>query len=425
MKKETTLIVGDCIAGISCAETLRQYGYDGNIIMLSKEEYPAYGRPLISYYLAGKISFDNIFLRDEDFYEKMNIEHHLNTKVVSIDFDNCKVNTEKGKVFSYDKLVIAAGGNPFIPPIKGSENVSGVTTFTTLKDALYIEEHLDSIEKVVVLGAGLIGLKATEALSYRGKDITMVELANRVLPTVLDVEGGNYFYERMKKDGIKFFFENTVEEVISENGKIRGVRLKSGDELICDLLIIAIGVRPNLDFIDKSKLDCGRGIKINKNSKTNVDNVYAAGDIADAYDLIFNTVRNMPIWPNAYWQGRFAALDIVGKEYDFSGHIVMNSIAYKDLPMISAGIIEAPNVEIESKIIKTEKTYRRFNFQEDKLVGMLFIGDVQDKGVLIHLMNHQDLVPKLKDRIFKEDFSFIDFPEDYREEHLKAAYKKI
>ncbi len=424
MKQAPIGVIGNSIAAISFIETLRQAGHRDKILLFSKEEYPAYGRPLISYLLAGKIDPDNIFLRSPDFYHKNNVEFLPGEEVTHLDISNHRGKTRSGKKFACDRLLIAAGSKPFIPPLKGIEEASKVFTFTTLDDAQRIQATLKNVKNVVIVGAGLIGLKAAESLSYKNKNISVVELSERILPSVLDKQGSGLFQQRMEKDGIHFYFKNTIQRVKVKNRNLCGVELENGNSLPCDLLIIAAGVKPNTDFLEESLLSENRAISVNRYMQTARDGIYAAGDICEAYDLIYNTVRHMPIWPNAYWQGHFAALSMAGIPYNFKGHVSMNSIGYKDLHMMSAGIVEDSGIPVESIVINRDKSYQRFNFQDEKLVGALFIGDVQEKGVITHLLKHQELVPRLKDKIQKENFSFLDYPREYRIHHLQKAQGK-
>ncbi len=417
-------VVGNSIAAVSFIETLRQYGNNEDILLLSKEPYPAYGRPLISYLLAGKIPRNKIFLRNPDFYIKNNVHFLPGMEVIDIDFDKRKGTIYTGKSFTFDRLFIATGSKPLIPPIKNMENAPNVFTFTTLQDALDIESNLDGVENVVILGAGLIGLKAAEALSYRNRNISIVQLSDRVLPSVLDRQGAALFQEYMENDGIQFYFQQTIDRIVHRDKVLKGVEMKNGDFLPCDLLLITVGVEPNTGFIDKKLLASNKFISVNRHMQTDIEGIYAAGDVCESYDLIYNTVRHMPLWPNAYWQGRFAGLSILGIPYDFHGHVSMNSIGYKDLPMMSAGIVEDPGLPIEHIKQADTRSYRRFNFQGERLVGMLFVGDVEDKGVLAHLLKHQELVPHLKEKIQNEDFSFLDYPQEYQTHHFRKAHGK-
>lgn len=424
MKHAPICILGNSIAAVSFIETLRHKGNKEDIIVLSKEPFPAYGRPLISYLLAHKIQKNNIFLRPPDFYIKNNVHFYPGTSVLDVNLSKSLCITNHGKQISFEKLLISTGGKPYIPPIEGIEKTSNVFTFTTLDDALQIDSALENVRNVVILGAGLIGLKAAEALSCRNKNISIVELSDRVLPSVLDSRGSDLFQKRMEEDGITFHFQQTIKKVYQQNGSISNVLLSNKKTLPCDLLIIAVGVRPNTDFLEDRILSKHKAIRVNKYMKTQVDDIYAAGDVSESYDLLYNTVRHMPLWPNAYWQGHFAALSVAGIPFNFYGHVSMNSIAYKDIPMMSAGIVEDPELPIESFEIVNENSYRRFNFQNERLVGLLFVGDVEDKGVLAHLLKHQDIVSQIKQKIYNKDFSFLDYPLKYQMHHLQKAHGK-
>ncbi len=273
------VIIGNSAAAIGAVIGIRKFDAKGEITILSKESYLAYSRPSISALLAGKITMDKMPYRNEEFYEKNGVTTMLDSEVVSIDTKGKKLTLESRKSVKYDRLLIATGGKPFVPPIKGLEK-DDTLTFTTIDDSLKLKELSKKIKDVVIIGGGLIGLKAAEGLQKAGLDVTVVELAPRVLSTAFDAVTSRIIQSAFKKAGVNIITSDTVVEVKKKRGKIVGVDMKSGDKLKCDAVVVAIGVVPNCDIVKESKIKTNRGIIINDYMKTNLSNIYAAGDVA-------------------------------------------------------------------------------------------------------------------------------------------------
>ena len=238
------VIIGNSVAAVGAIRGIRSIDQQGNITVISRERHVAYGRPLISYLLGGLITEKRMAYLPEDFYEKNRVNLLLNAEVVGVDTAIGKVTIAGGDVIAFDKLLVATGGDPFVPPIEGMAGKDRVFTFTTWDDAAKLKGIADDIRKVVVIGGGLIGLKAAEGLHLLNKKITIVELADRILSAAFDRPAGRVVAKKMKANGIDVITEDTVIKIEGDGAAITGVTLKSGDFIPCDTVIVAIGVRP-------------------------------------------------------------------------------------------------------------------------------------------------------------------------------------
>ncbi|EMT39916.1 FAD-dependent oxidoreductase [Thermoanaerobacter thermohydrosulfuricus] len=408
------VIIGNSVAMVGAVEAIRKYDTSSEIVVISDETYHVYSRPLISYYLGNLVSEDKMIYREKDFYRKNKVETIFGIKVVSIDERKKEVYLENGDSISFDKLLIATGGKPIIPPVEGL-NKKNVHTFIKMDDAKKLKEAAKPGSKAVIVGGGLIGFKAAEGLHHLGVDVTIVELADRILSTILDTEGASLVSQSLQNDGIKIITGTTVDKIIGDE-YVKGVLLKNGQELEADNLIIAIGVVPNVDVVKNTSISINRGILVDNTMKTSVEDVYAAGDVAEGYDMLVESNRVVPIWPNAYMQGEIAGLNMIGINKSFKGIFPMNSIGYKNTNMITAGITNPQQEEFEiiSKIDHNRRSYKKFVVKENRLVGFILINDIDRAGLFTGFIKNETDITPFKKYLLNDDFGFIYLPKELR-----------
>lgn len=408
------VIIGNSVAMVGAVEAIRKYDTSSEIVVISDETYHVYSRPLISYYLGNLVSENKMIYREKDFYRKNKIETIFGIKVVSIDERKKEVYLENGDSISFDKLLIATGGKPIIPPVEGL-NKKNVHTFIKMDDAKKLKEAAKPGSKAVIVGGGLIGFKAAEGLHHLGVDVTIVELADRILSTILDTEGASLVSQSLQNDGIKIITGTTVDKIIGYE-YVKGVLLKNGQELEADNLIIAIGVVPNVDVVKNTSISINRGILVDNTMKTSVEDVYAAGDVTEGYDMLVESNRVVPIWPNAYMQGEIAGLNMIGINKSFKGIFPMNSIGYKNTNMITAGITNPQQEEFEiiSKIDHNRRSYKKFVVKENRLVGFILINDIDRAGLFTGFIKNETDITPFKKYLLNDDFGFIYLPKELR-----------
>lgn len=409
------VIIGNSIASAGCIEGIRRVDSDGEILVISNEPYHIYSRPLISYWLSRKV--EDVSYRPKDYYEKYRVTPILGKSVVQVDFESKEVILENGERIAYDKLLIATGGKPFIPNILGLDK-KNIFTFIKFDDVKELDKALFDNARVTVVGAGLSGLKAVEALVKRNCRVTVVELAGRILGSILDEEGAKMVQEIFEEKGVRFFLEDSVSE-ISGNEKVEEILLKSGELLPTDILIFAIGVIPNVDIFRGTKLKINRGILVNERMETNIPDVYSAGDVVEALDLLTNESRVIPILPNAYIQGEIAGSNMAGREITYSGSFPMNSIGFFDIHIMSAGMVNPPSdIEVIKRIDIEKRIYRKFYIKNGQILGFMFINSIDRTGMIIDLMKNRIDISNFKERLLADNFGFLDLPKEFRKEKI-------
>ncbi|HOJ50001.1 MAG TPA: FAD-dependent oxidoreductase [Spirochaetota bacterium] len=424
------VIIGNGPAAIAACEGIRKYDKDREIIIISKEDQYAYGRPLITYQIAGIVKKEDMYLRRPEFYKENNIKVLLGKEAISIDSKSKTVKISDGSSIGYHKLLIASGGTPFVPPTyKEYLTKENVMTFIKWADMEKLESIIDTIENVLIIGGGLIGIKAAEALVMRGKNVYIAELSKRVLPTVIDDYGSYYFHKELEKNNVGLFLEDTVDSFKIKKNRVEKAVLKSGNTINIDAVIIAIGVKPEISFIDK-EIKTNVGIIVDDMMKTSVSDIYAAGDVTECYDIVYGSKRLGPIWVSASEQGRIAGYNMAGANITYRGRLLMNSISFMKTNLTSYGIInpelEYTNVEVFEYKRDDLDIYRRINVVNNRVVGAVFINSIYRKGIITRFMIEGLPFDKYKELLLSPNIGFINFEKEYRVKEINSitGYKK-
>jgi NAD(P)H-nitrite reductase large subunit len=421
------VIIGNSVAAVGAIRGIRNIDPQGNIIVISRERHIAYGRPLISYLLGGLVTEKRMAYLPEDFYEKNRVNLLLGSEVVGLNTDKKQVKLAAGDSVPYDRLLVATGGDPFVPPIEGLQGKDKVFTFTTWDDANKLKGISHDINRVVVIGGGLIGLKAAEGLHLLGKQITIVELADRILSNAFDRPAGRIVAKKMKANGIDVITEDTVVRIEGDEADIFGVTLKSGDFIPCDTVIVAIGVRPAAGFLQGSNVEVNRGVVVDDRMETRVPGIFAAGDVAEARDFFTGQKNPMPIWPDAYIQGDIAGTAMAGGEKSYQGGLAMNSLELFKVPTISMGIsnpIEPKEYEILTFQDLENYQYRKIVLKGNLLVGAVLVGNVERAGIFAGLIRDKIDITPIRGSLLAPDFGIIHLPREIRNS-LFAPYGKV
>jgi len=428
-KRTRYLIVGNSAGGIGAVEAIRQVDADGPITIVSDEPYPAYSRPEISEYLAGQTTLERMLFRPPDFYEKNGVEAILGVAATRLDLRKKRLELEDRRTVAWERLLLATGGRPTAPRIPGAAR-EGVFTFTTLADADHIRAALrpaclpaGQTGRVVVIGAGLIGLSLSHALVRLGVPVVIVELLDRPLANALDREAAGVVERALRGAGVELVFGQTVAQVLGrpeDDRCVGGVRLDDGRQLPCDILAIAIGVTPRTELAAEASLHVSRGIVVDRHMETNHPDVYACGDAAEAFDFVHGVERVTPIWPNAYIGGRVAGLNMAGRETAYSGGTGMNALTYFGLAIVSAGLQEPADGSGYEVLTCSDgdAAYRRVVLRDGRVAGLTFAGDIERSGIVFGLMRDGTDVSAFKEALVAPDFGLTMLPEEWRRERL-------
>ena len=412
------VIIGNGISSIGVIEGIRSVDKKGSITLITKEKHMTYARPLISYYLEGKTTLNKMKYRIKSFYTKNNVEVLLDTEVTKIDKKSKKVsfksNGKRGSR-SYEKLCICTGSTPFVPPFKGLDTVENKHCFMTLDDTLGLEKAINKNSKVLIIGAGLIGLKCAEGLAERVKSITVCDLADRVLSSILDNVPAKMMQDVLEEQGIKFMLSNSVAEFDGNTAT-----MNDGSKVDFDVLVLAVGVKANTSLASDIGCKVNRGILVDEHCMTSVKNVYASGDCSEGYDLSLGDHRVLAILPNAYLQGECAGKNMAGVKFEFTNGIPMNSIGFFGLHSISAG--SYPTKEQGATVFDetTPTSIKRFFVKDGKLVGYMFVGDVDRAGIFTSLIREETPLDSIDFDALRETSSLGAFDKNARENKLAS-----
>lgn len=375
------VIIGNSTAATFAIEGIRSADREGTITVLSEENRPAYGRPLISYYLYGKIPQSRMDYRPASFYEENKVEVLLGARAEKLDPAAKTVLLADGREIFYDKLLVATGSRPFTPPMEGLETVPQKFYFMTMDDALSLEQALTPQSRALVLGAGLIGLKCVEGILHRSGEVTVVDLAPRVLPSILDEEGASLVQKQLENEGVRFVLNDSVLR-FSQNLAY----LKSGKQLPFDVLVVAVGVRPNVELVKDAGGEVRRGIVVDERQLTSLPDIYAAGDNCESFDTSAKQNKILAILPNAALQGECAGKNMAGGNALYLGGAMFNAIGFFGSHIATAGVYEG-----ESYVERGENTYKKLFYKDNVLKGFILINCIERAGIYTSLI--RDMVP--------------------------------
>lgn len=367
------VIVGGGVASVGCIEGIRSVDKEGEITLVARENVLPYCRPLVSYYMEGKTDFEKMAYRPEGFY-KENGCRVLFGQARELDATKKTLRVGNESV-SYDSLCVATGSVPFVPLFEGLNTVPVKTSFMTEKDAAFLDARIRKDSRVLIVGAGLIGLKCAEGIAERVSSVVVCDLADRVLSSILDVECAARMQKALEERGVKFYLKNSVR-------KFDGTKaiLQDGTEVSFDILVTAVGVRPEISLV-KGVVETERGILADTNQRTNENDIYAAGDCCQGYDSSVGQNRVLAVFPGAYMQGFVAGVNMAGGSATYDEGIPLNAVGFFGLHALTAGSYDGEMLEE-----KDEKHIKRLFIRNDRLIGFMLIGEFSRAGILTSLI---------------------------------------
>lgn len=385
------VIIGNGVAGTTAAEHIRKLDSGGRITIISDEKYPFYSRIRLIDFLAGTVDLQNIVIKKDNWYQKNQIDLILNERAIEIDINKKIVNTQSGLNISFDKLLLATGANSFVPPILGAEK-TGVFTLRRFKDAEAIKDYSKGEPKsVVVIGGGVLGLEAGNALRKSGHNLTVIEALPRLLPRQMDPEGSDILKQQMESMGFTFHIGRMTKEIIGDE-TVTGVLLDDGTEINCGMIIISAGVRPELTLVKQLKLTVDKGVVVKDNLTTELPDIFCAGDLTTHRGRLYG------IWPAAEKQGEIAGINMVSGEAAYKGTTPSNVLKVVGIDLVSIGEIDAEG-KFESIVKKDPEKfiYKKLVFENNKIIGAILYGDKKNwLKIKKAIESKQELTKELK-----------------------------
>ncbi|MEI6578364.1 MAG: FAD-dependent oxidoreductase [Eubacteriales bacterium] len=402
------VIIGNSTAAIGCIEGIRSIDKEGEIFVISKEPHHTYSRPLISYYMQGKTDSEKMKYRPGSFYADNNVQLMLGHEAQKIDAEKKEVVLENGEAITYDKLLLATGSYPFIPPITGLEKVKNKFTFMSKDDAEALSEKLDKKSKVLIIGAGLIGLKCAEGIFDRVASVTVVDFADRILPNVLDMDSAKMVQTYLETKGLAFILSNSVAE-FSENSAL----LSNGQTIMFDVAVIAVGVRPSTNLLCDLGCDAKRGIRTNQNLETAIADIYAAGDCTLSLDISSGESKILALLPNAYLQGEVAGINMACGQKLYENPIPMNATKLFGLAIVTAGSYVG-----DEYIVTGEYQYKKLVTKDNLFKGYILIGNIERAGIYTSLIMDKTPLDSIDFDLIKDKPQLMAFSKTQRQQKL-------
>ena len=401
------VIVGNGIAGITAAQSIVRADQTAEVHIFGAEPYPYYRRPRLWEFIAGEIKQDALYFRPPDWYAERGIHLHLGIQVSSLYPTAHRLTLVDGSTVEYDRLLLAMGGRPFVPPFEGADK-EGVFTLRTLDDALAMKAYARDVRNAAVIGGGLLGLETARALRTAGLEVTVIEFAPYLLPRQLDAEGAQVLQSLLETMGLRILTGAATEAIVGDE-HATGVRLKAGPEhgrrdgrvVDGELVLISTGIRSRVELAREAGLEVNRGVIVDEQLRTSGADVYAAGDVAEFEGRVYGII------PAATEQAQVAAANMVADgNATYSGTLPANTLKVVGIDLTCLG--EATATGDEFVILREADpaggVYRRLTLRDGKIVGAILLGDTQSVRPVKQLIATGRDVSAYGERLLDEGF---------------------
>jgi NAD(P)H-nitrite reductase large subunit len=389
-------MVGNGASGTYAAETIRKTDAEGEITLLTNEPYPLYNRVALPPFLRDEAKREKVFLRTPEQHAQKGIKLLVNTPIVALNTLERVATAADGQTFPYDRVLIATGGRPNPLPAPGAgPDVQGIYNFQYWDDATAIRERINTARHAVVVGGSYIAYELAEAYRHHGLAVTWLIRGPRFLRRVLDEDGGALVDDIARSAGVDIRYGAEVAQVHSKDGQVCGVNTTTGEYLQCDTIGVGLGVKMNVDFLKGTPITVRGGVVTNEFLETNVQDVFAAGDVAEFFDVSIGLHNQMGTWNNSVSHGRIAGANMLG-ERKF----------YNDVPMYSTGLFASrirvmgltpenvPDLESWEHLDAPNRNYQRLFFKDGRLVGGVLIGDIKMQTRIIQMIQARQVTPE-------------------------------
>jgi len=401
------VIVGNGVAGVTAAQSIVRADPTAEVHTFGAEPYPYYRRPRLWELIAGEVEQDALYFRPPEWYAERGIHVHLGVRATSLDPSAHCLTLSDGSIAEYDRLLLATGGRPFVPPFEGTGR-EGVFTLCTLDDALAMKTYARDVRRAAVIGGGLLGLETARALRSAGLEVTVIEFAPYLLPRQLDAEGAQVLQALLEAQGLHIL-TNAATEAILGDGHATGVRLKDGRVVDGELVLISTGIRSRLELAREAGLEVNRGVVVDEQLRSSAADVYAAGDAAEFKGRVYGII------PAAIEQAQVAAANMVadppassgrGGSTTYSGTMPANTLKVVGIDLTCLGEATATGDEfaILSRSDPASGVYRRLALRKGKIVGAILLGDTQSVRPVRQLMATGHDVSAYSERLLDENF---------------------
>ncbi|QUG78323.1 nitrite reductase large subunit NirB [Bacillus subtilis] len=384
MGKKQLVLVGNGMAGVRAIEEILSVAKDEfQITIFGAEPHPNYNRILLSKVLQGDTDIKDITLNDWDWYEENNIQLYTNETVIKVDTENKTVITDADRIQPYDELILATGSVPFILPIPGADK-KGVTAFRDIKDTDTMLAASKQYKKAAVIGGGLLGLEAARGLLNLGMDVSVIHLAPFLMERQLDATAGRLLQNELEKQGMTFLLEKQTEEIVGDD-RVEGLRFKDGTSIEADLVVMAVGIRPNTTLGAESGIPVNRGIIVNDYMQTEIPHIYAVGECAEHRGIAYGLVAPL------YEQARVLAKHICGIETNpYEGSVLSTQLKVSGVEVFSAGDFDESEDKKAIKVFdEQDGIYKKIVLRGNQIVGAVLFGDSSEGNRLFSMIQKE------------------------------------
>lgn len=411
IRENRYVIVGASAAGMAAAEAIRALDKRGSVTVFSDEPDPPYFRPLIPFLISGKKRASDMAMSGQGPYRGEGIDVKLDARVRSIDCRARTVSLEAGGEIPYDRLLIATGSKPYMPPEIEGKDIEGVFAPRTIGAAMAVANRVKGARHAVMLGGGLLNLKVAFALLERGLEVTLVVRSPQVLSQLMEPEDAGLIRDSLNRAGLKIATGAGARRILSDGKGVSGVLLDDGREMGCQIVCIGKGVEPNVGFSHEGILVDG-GVVADRNTATTAPDVYTAGDVAVTFDPITGGRIVTGLWTNAVDMGRCAGLNMAGRLTEYGGAVgILNATQVAEVAFVSMGIVHTGGLDYETHVSGSPTAYRKLVFSPDgtQLVGVLLVGDISRAGLYRSVIKERKPVSGIKSHIINHTLHYGHF----------------